>query len=263
MSIFVAMKVFAWIFCILTALSSVAQTADDYINVAVETDVDSLTSDQPLHFNAKSFILPGALMTLGIAGAIESDVTANDFIHDQFEHHHSRYSIDDYLRFAPSVAHLTLGFIPGVESKHSFRDRLLISATSHAICVGLSWSLKHCVHENRPDGLDKHSFPSGHVALAFTGAELVRVEYGNTYGIAAYAMAAGVAYCRIHNNRHWLNDVLMGAGIGIGSARLAQWLLPYEQRLFHSTKKESPTIAAIPTYNIENKAFTLTTALLF
>ena len=258
------MKVFVWIFCILTSLTSVAQTVDASDYIVVEASTDSLLgSDQPSHFNAKSMILPGALMTLGIAGAIEPDITANDFVHDQFNHHHSRYSVDDYLRFAPSAAHLTLGFIPGVESKHSFRDRLLISATSHAICVGLSWSLKHCVRENRPDGRDKHSFPSGHVAIAFTGAELVRNEYGNTYGTAAYIVAAGVAYCRVHNNRHWLNDVLMGAGIGIGSARLGQWLLPYEQRLFHTTKKESPTVAAIPTYNIENKAFTLTTTLLF
>jgi membrane-associated phospholipid phosphatase len=34
----------------------------------------------------------------------------------------------------------------------------------------------------------------------------------------------------MYNERHWLNDVLAGAGIGILSAKAAYWLLPWERR---------------------------------
>ena len=36
---------------------------------------------------------------------------------------------------------------------------------------------------------------------------------------------------RIYNNRHWLNDVLAGAGIGILSARIGYWMLPVSRRI--------------------------------
>ena len=45
-------------------------------------------------------------------------------------------------------------------------------------------------------------------------------------GVAGYAVAAGTGFFRMYNNRHWLTDVLAGAGIGILSAEIAYWLYP-------------------------------------
>ena len=47
----------------------------------------------------------------------------------------------------------------------------------------------------------------------------------------AVTIACGVAFLRLYNERHWCNDILVGAGIGILSARIGYWLLPYERKL--------------------------------
>jgi membrane-associated phospholipid phosphatase len=72
------------------------------------------------------------------------------------------------------------------------------------------------------------------------GAELARQEYGWGYGIAAYTVAAGTAFLRLYNDRHWLNDVVAGAGIGILSAQAAYWLLPLERKLLKWDSTTAP-----------------------
>ena len=70
------------------------------------------------------------------------------------------------------------------------------------------------------------------------GAELMREEYGNAWGAGAYVIAGGVAFLRMYNDRHWLNDVIAGAGVGILAARIGYWLLPLERKLFRWEKKK-------------------------
>ena len=67
------------------------------------------------------------------------------------------------------------------------------------------------------------------------GAELLRREYWNVspwIGIAGYAVAAETGFFRIYNNRHWLTDVLAGAGVGILSVQAAYWLYPAISKTF-------------------------------
>ena len=95
----------------------------------------------------------------------------------------------------------------------------------------LTNALKYTVCEMRPDGSARNSFPSGHSATAFMGAELVRLEYGGWAGAGSYSVASATAALRVYNNRHWFNDLLGGAAIGILSANVGYWLLPLERRL--------------------------------
>ncbi len=105
-----------------------------------------------------------------------------------------------------------------------------MGATGMAVMGILVNSLKYTVCEMRPDGSRRNSFPSGHTATAFLGAELVRIEYGWGWGAAAYTAAAATGFLRMYNEKHWFHDVIAGAGIGILSARVAYWLLPWEQK---------------------------------
>ena len=95
--------------------------------------------------------------------------------------------------------------------------------------------------------------------MAFTGAELMRIEYGANTGLAGYAVATSVALMRLYNNKHWLNDVVMGAGIGILSARLGYALLPWERKLLGWNKKKasSTIIAMMPTYDFHAQTVAL------
>lgn len=219
----------------------------------ISSDVDTL-SDK---FNYKQLIVPSVFMVSGIVGAIDHDNNLNKSVNDAFTglSNGRTCKIDDYLRFLPSTSHLLLGSV-GVKSKHNFKERFLISATSHATMLILGYGSKYLIKEQRPDLSNNHSFPSGHVALAYTGAELLRSEYGTAYGIAGYAVATSVAFLRLYNNKHWFNDVLMGAGIGILSARIGHWLLPLECKILKINKKDtqSSTIAITPTYNMVDKA---------
>ena len=225
---------------------------------------DSLCRSQK--FNSRELILPGALMVAGVIGSFDSDNNFNRDVRDAMQElsNGHRCNVDNYLRFVPSTAHLFLGSL-GVKSKHNFKERFLISATSHAAMAVMGYGLKYSVKEQRPNLADRHSFPSGHVALAFTGAELMRSEYGTTCGIGGYAIATGVAFLRLYNNKHWLNDVLMGAGIGILSARIGTWMLPLERKWLkmNGSNNTSSTIALTPYYNPDEKSVAIMCNILF
>ena len=62
---------------------------------------------------------------------------------------------------------------------------------------------------------------------------------------------------RMYNNKHWLTDVAMGAGIGILSTKAAYWLFPIiNEKLFKS--KKSDTAMALPFYNGKQAGLALT-----
>ena len=86
-------------------------------------------------------------------------------------------------------------------------------------------SIKYTSKEMRPDGSSANSWPSGHTATSFAGATILHKEYGLTrspwYSIAGYGVATATGVMRVLNNRHWVSDVLSGAGIGILSTELA------------------------------------------
>lgn len=139
---------------------------------------------------------------------------------------------DDYIQYLPAAGYLGVGFIPGTKKRGDFVDRILCGATAYILMAATTNAIKYAVGEMRPDSNTRNSFPSGHSANAFCGAELMRIEYGNWIGLAGYAVAVTTGVMRMYNERHWWNDVIAGAGIGILCARAAYWLLPLERKLF-------------------------------
>ncbi len=138
--------------------------------------------------------------------------------------------VDSWLRFAPAAFDLGAGAL-GLDARRDFVGRSVEAAVAFGTMAAVTEGLKLSVRSVRPDGSDDRSFPSGHAAVAFTGAELVRMEYGWGWGAGAYAVATSVAALRLYNGRHWLSDVLAGAGIGILSAHIGDWLTDPLQRL--------------------------------
>jgi hypothetical protein len=91
------------------------------------------------------------------------------------------------------------------------RHDLLLALGRAAVTTG---ALKYGVNETRPNG-GSYSFPSGHAAAAFTGAEFIRKEYGWQWGAPAYLAAGFVAWSRVKADKHYIHDVAAGAAIGI------------------------------------------------
>ena len=131
--------------------------------------------------------------------------------------------IDDYTQFfGPAmVVGLKLG---GYEGRSDWPRLLASAGMSYAIMAGFVNGIKYSAKEMRPDGSTANSWPSGHTATAFVGASLLHKEYGLTrspwWSVAGYGVATATGVMRVLNNRHWISDVMSGAGIGIMSTEL-------------------------------------------
>lgn len=144
-------------------------------------------------------------------------------------HQYKRYhgdGIDNVLEYVPTAAVFGLKLL-GVPAESSWKRRLTVSVVSFGINAAVTYSLKHTIHEMRPDGTDNHSFPSGHTAVAFCGATTLMHEYRKVspwIGVAGYAVATTVAVDRVRRNRHHWGDVVASAAIGVASAEAGYWI---------------------------------------
>lgn len=139
-----------------------------------------------------------------------------------------KFKADDYIQYAPMVAAYGLDFV-GIKARHSLKDRTILLAMSYATMGIAVHSMKFAFNEKRPDTNATNSFPSGHTATAFMGAQYLYEEYKDVspwIGYAGYAVATATGYLRIYNHRHYFNDVIAGACIGILSTKFAYWLYP-------------------------------------
>jgi len=214
-----------------------------------QSDSTAMHCQQQEQFNPRQLILPASLIAVGTFGVHNGWFhQVRDDVRSQFTDWRSKKChVDDYVQYLPVVSNIGLG-LAGVKGRHSMRERVAVTATAYLIMGVVNQGMKHTIREKRPDSNTRNSFPSGHTGTAFMGAELVRCEYGTGYGIAAYALATGVAFMRLYNDRHWLNDVIGGAGVGILSVQAAYWLLPLERRLLKWDQKDSQ-LTFIPTYD--------------
>jgi hypothetical protein len=131
--------------------------------------------------------------------------------------------IDDYTQFFGPA--MTVGLkLGGVEGRSDWPRLFASAAMSYGIMAGFVNGIKYTAKEMRPDGSTANSWPSGHTATSFVGATLLHKEYGLTrspwYSVAGYGVATATGIMRILNNRHWISDVMSGAGIGIMSTEL-------------------------------------------
>ncbi|EAZ96796.1 hypothetical protein FBBAL38_05215 [Flavobacteria bacterium BAL38] len=207
----------------------------------------------------KPFIIPSALITFGVLG-IESDGIKSlnaEISAEVKEHIDQKLTIDDFSQYLPAASVYGLNVL-GIKGKHNFKDRTIILGTSYLLLTSTVMPLKSITKVDRPDGSSNNSFPSGHTATAFAGAEFLWQEYKDVsvwYGISGYLVASGTGFFRMYNNRHWLTDVAAGAGIGIVSTKLAYLLHPYISKLFYKNENHKSSTMLLPFYNGKQGGF--------
>ena len=140
--------------------------------------------------------------------------------------------IDNYLQYSPiAIAYALDAF--GVQSKNDLHTRTAILLKGELAMIATTSLLKYGTHQLRPDGSTYNSFPSGHTAQAFAAATFLSEEYKHKIPwipYAAYGIAGTVGGLRMANNRHYISDVLVGAGLGILSMKIAYWTHHKKQR---------------------------------
>jgi membrane-associated phospholipid phosphatase len=139
-------------------------------------------------------------------------------------------SIDDYLIFIP-VAQMYIADIAGIKLQNHWFNQTKYLLISNVVSAGIVYSIKYTFNKARPDGTP-YSFPSMHTNLAFVNATVLFNEFKHTSPLTAYSgylFAVTTGVFRILNNRHYLSDVLTGAGIGILTTELVYYFEPFKK----------------------------------
>ena len=205
--------------------------------------------------------LPSAMITYGMISLGNNGIREIDFRAYRSLEQHSRFwhtRVDDYLQFTPALAAYTMKLCR-VESAHPLVDMTVLYGLSNLLAGGITYGTKTAVRRERPDQSANNSFPSGHTQTAFVAAEFLHQEYRDKsvwISIGGYSAAAFVGMARVYNNRHWVSDVVVGAGIGILSTKVVYWTYPYLKRAF--SKKDRPRhVIVFPGYNNGNLSLNL------
>lgn len=202
-------------------------------------------------FKIAPFIIPAIFLGYGAMGG------GNNFVHDldvstraELQEDHPLFSVhaDNFMQYAPAAAVYALN-LSGVKGKHDLVDATGIYAISFGLMKASTLIVKSATNRLRPDGSSNNSFPSGHTATSFAAAEFLKQEYKDVspwIGYAGYAVAGATGIFRLYNNRHWVSDVVAGAGFGILSTKLSYLVYPHLKKLVIGNK--TTDFSLVPTY---------------
>ncbi len=181
----------------------------------------------------KGAVVPAALIVAGTITLIPpsycllSKYTIHDKVLELFPGINT--PIDNYLQFTPMVAVFGLK-AAGVKSRSNLINQMAIASKAELLMLVITHGMKNWIPSDRPL-IGAHSMPSGHTAQAFVSATILDMEYRDTspwISFGGYAVATTTAIGRMVNNKHWISDVLIGAGIGIFSAKTVYYTHRYQ-----------------------------------
>lgn len=247
---------------ILNVATSFSQTPDSKKN---NIQMDSLKYRNESHkLTYKKMIIPVGLITAGaISFAIPALKKMDLSTKIEVSHEQPAQTVwDNYTQYFPAVMVYGLN-VSGVKGLHNFKDRTIIYTASQLISAAIVTPAKNIIAEERPDGSNRKSFPSGHAATAFSTAHFMYREYrdyNTLLSLSGYPFAIFTGVYRIINNKHWVTDVVAGAGVGILSTELAYWLYPKVSAVFNKQYRDKEQII-LPYY--QSRAFGLSYVLIF
>lgn len=256
------MKIFLFVltaFCFISKVNAEYESLESQNQIelsALGAKIDSLRFDMSVGYHSfkekpyTKFIIPSALICYGVVTRfyepLRSLDTSTDF--EIGEHISKTTWVDDYLQFAPAIGVYALDLV-GIPAKHNFRDRTLVMATSYLLMGITVETMKTTINVSRPNDKGSRSFPSGHTATVFVGAHILMKEYSDVnplIGIAGYSAGTAVGAMRIVNRKHWISDVVMGAGIGILSVEVGYMMLPVWHNML-GIKEKKGSLVIMPT----------------
>jgi membrane-associated phospholipid phosphatase len=220
----------------------------------------SQENDSVFHLTTKEVIslaVPAAMITYGAISLGNNGVRKLDFsVRDKVLERGKPLDtgLDHYLQFSPAVAAFGMK-LGGVQSTHNTMDMAIIYALSNVVNAAAVHGTRLVLPRDRPDGANRKSFPSGHTSTAFVAAEFLHQEFKDQsvwISVGGYGMASLIGVTRIYKNRHWVSDVVAGAGIGILSAKVVYWIYPYLKETIGGKDKKKASALIFPCYSDGN-----------
>ncbi len=193
---------------------------DDFVEVLVS----------PKNWKGRAFLNLSAVLGAGLLlYSVDQDI-------QQWVQDHRSSSSEDIFKTITNLGDgvvliglMTALYVSGeVSDNNSLRVTALLSLESWLTTGIIVRGLKSVVGRARPwTGESSHSFhpfstrsrfasfPSGHASSAFAVATVIADQSKKVYiDILAYSLATMAAFSRVHLDKHWASDILVGSAIG-------------------------------------------------
>ncbi|MFD0767305.1 phosphatase PAP2 family protein [Mucilaginibacter lutimaris] len=233
------------------------------VNIVDTLKKDLFTApDTVKHLRSKTAALipPAILVGYGLSSLALKPLQRFDrYVYQEANEHNfsTTKHYEDYFQYAPVVMVYAVNLV-GVHGKNTFVDRTLIYVMAQGMMNAAVFGLKNITHRLRPNGSDRHSFPSGHTSNSFLGAEFMAQELNEKsvyYGIIGYTFATTTGLFRIYHQNHWFSDVVAGAGFGILSTKAAYLIYPHIRNKLFKSGRDKERNRDVPTeLKKENKS---------
>jgi membrane-associated phospholipid phosphatase len=149
------------------------------------------------------------------------DATFNVHLRSRYQLVNDIYAPAKYYGDTPEQVALSLGtyavgrWLDKPKLSHLGMDLLRAQILSESMVE----PIKFIVGRERPNQSNHLSFPSGHASATFAAATIIERHLGWKNAAIGYAIAAYVASSRLHDNVHYLSDVVFGAAVGTIAGR--------------------------------------------
>lgn len=198
------------------------------VNYTILGQLDSLTTLRKI----RPYVVPSLFISSGVIINYTSSKFNKKNIQQNIlgKYPNTNTSLDDYLPFVP-VGQMYLGKIMGLKSKNNYFNQTKNMFLSQFFTGLITQGIKRTTNIIRPDGT-LHSFPSGHTSAAFSSASTLFYEYKDNhpiYAASGYIFAGTTGGLRVLNNRHWVSDVFVGAGLAIVVTHLVYHFEPLKK----------------------------------
>jgi len=222
-----------------------------FANLIMYGQKDSLVIQQTQQKSfLKKSIVPLSLIGVGLVVNYSNGTIGKENLQEQIQNSFPDFesNADDFLLFVPALTMYTADLLK-VKSKNNAFDQTKYLVVSLLINNAITYGLKNITNVERPNGENNDSFPSGHTSNAFVMATVLHHEFINTspwLAYSGYLFATTTGVFRVLNNKHWVSDVLVGAGIGILVTDLVYRFEPLKN--WNPFKSKKTTVMISPTY---------------
>jgi membrane-associated phospholipid phosphatase len=213
--------------------------------------------------NAAPFLVGGGLTAVSFAldDEVRTELSGSDLGGLQ--------SFGDTVGDATVVAPLTGGlFVVGrFSGNQRFRDMTYDLAQAQIVTLAIGHAAKRLVGRERPNGSNRHSFPSGHSFGWFSIATVVERHYGIGAALPAFGIWALTSLSRVANDTHHFSDVIGGAALGYLVARTAARVnsdaLPAQAEAAAAAARHRPQVQVWPSFPRDGRGFGVQLAVAF
>ena len=192
-------------------------------------DTATKQENRSQYFKPVTLIIPGTFAAyVALKPAVNGIRNLDNDIMAQMKNNHPNFHThaDDYLMWEPSASLYVMDAFK-VKTKHSFKEHLLLDAGSIVITGGIGYVMRQVSGHITAYNSQGTKFPSGHIANAFRGAEIIHQELKDNHKLLSYSgylFATSVGVLRIYNKDHLFTEVLAGAALGMLSTKLTYWI---------------------------------------